>query len=264
MKTLFWQYFRARLPGMLVWVGASVVLALVTAASAPAFVEGGSMSGLMKALPSSLQAMMGAPEGLSPLDGYVATQVTKNLAVVVVLYAVLLSLSIVSREVDLHTIDFLLALPTGRKNVLLSRVGVLLVNTAVQSLAIWAFLCADLSAMGLKGSFGGYGLVMFNVWLLAVAMGGTSLLASMWVDDYSLAVKLFLGLAAGSYVLEFVMRAAGVSRIGRFFSPFSYVDPVATLRMGRLGWVDVLVLVGVGLASLAASVRVFERKQITA
>jgi ABC-2 type transport system permease protein len=262
--TLFWQQFRAQLTGLLIWLGATLGLVLMTSRAAPSFMNQGDLTGLVKSMPHGLQNMIGVPEGLSAVDGYMATSFTKTFILMMVLYAVLLALSVVTREVDRRTVDFLLSLPVNRAQVLGSRVAVVAVNTALQGAVIWAGFRYDLEAQGFHGSWGAAALTLLNVWLLAMALAGITLLGSLWVDDYSLGVKLFMGLAAASWVLEFSLRAVDVGRWARAFSPFSYVDPVAVLRAGAIPWSDALVLTGVAAVTIGLSFPVFQRKQITA
>lgn len=262
--TLFWQQFKAMRLGLLVWSVVDCLLAIAIAKATPSFTVGGGVEALLKALPEGWRSMIGVTEGISPVDAFVATQVTKSLCLVVVLYGILIALNAVTREVDRRTIDFLLALPVQRTELLASRVAVMAVNTGITALIIWGSLCAGLSAMGLQGSWGLIGLIFLNVWLLAMAVGGITLLASLWIDDYSLGVKLFLGVGVGAYILELVLRAAGVSRWIRAISPFSYVDPMQVLHQDSSTWVNMALLALIAIVTIGLSFPVFRRKQITA
>jgi len=104
---------------------------------------------------------------------------------------------------------------------------------------------------------------MINLWLLAVAVSLAALAVSMWLDDYSVGVKLFLGVITLAYLLEFVLKGASVSRAGRVLSPFSYVDSAGVMRTGAIG-TDALVLAAVGAAGLIVSFWAFGRKQFSA
>lgn len=264
MITLIRHQFRAQFGGLIIWVGASLALTLMLTRTAPSVVAEGGMLPLMESMPESLRRILGVLDGLSPLDGYVAAKIVQSVQMEVALYTVLVALSIVTREVDRRTIDYLLALPVSRDQVLLSRVVVMAINSLIMSGAIWALMRIDLAASGLTGSWGSYALMMLNIWLLAMALGGVTLLASLWIDDYSLGVKLVLGIVATSFFLEFILKAADLSRWARAYSPFSYLDAAEILRRGALPWPDMLVLVAVALVTIGLAFPAFHRKQIVA
>lgn len=261
--TLFWQQFRAQLTGLLIWLLSGLVLVFALTRTAQGAVVGG--VDLFAQLPEEMQRLIGLRPDLSAIDSYVAGKIAPSAVLVLLLYAAVVALSIVTRDVDRRTIDFLLSLPIGRRQVLLARSAVLAVNTGLMGAVLWGACIADLQSQGLlDGATGRYWLIFLGQWLLALAVGALTLLGSLWVDDYSLAIKLFLGLLSGLYFLEMGMKAAGVSRLARLFSPFSYADPAAILAEGRLPTTDLVLLVGVAFAALAASLAVFDRKQITA
>lgn len=262
--TLFWQQFKAQLKGLLIWTASSVALVTVLSKSAPAFVESDLITKWLETMPESLLAMAGLDATLAPLDAYVAADFSKSLVLVVALYGVILALNIVTREVDRRTIDFLLSLPVKRSSVLLSRVAVLLVNTGILAGSIAISLYANFTYYDLQGNWLGYNLIVLNIWLLSVALGSITLLASLWIDDYGMAVKALLGLVSAAYFMEFVLRAVEMSRTARLLSPFSYVDPTWVLKHNALPLADTLILIGVSVLCIGLSVPLFERKQIAA
>ncbi len=259
--TLFWQQMRAQFMGLLIWTGAGLLLVLGLAGSAAAAgAEGGAM---FEKLPPELQRMMGYQEGLSTLDLFVSGKAAVSMALILVLYGIVLALSVVTREVDRRTIDFLLSLPVSRSQVLLTRTAVMVMNTGILGGILWGAFIASMNRQGLE-PLPAYWLIFLAQWLLAVMIGGITLLVSLWIDDYSLAIKIFIGLLSALYFLDLMLKAAGVDRIGRILSPFSYADPVPIILEGALPWSDTLLMIGVALLTIGASVPVFNRKQISA
>lgn len=260
---LFRQQFRAQWVGLLIWTVCALLLTVTTTRSAPAAVQSGMLE-IVSMLPPQLQKAIGVPAGLSPLDAFIAVKLAASTALVLALYAVVLALSTITREVDRRTIDFLLSLPVDRGQVILARAAVMLVNLGVLSVATWFIAIADLKAQGLEGSWNSYLLLMVNQWLFAAAVGAIALLGSLFIDDYALGIKLFLGITATAFFLEMGLRAADISRLGRAWSPFSYVDAGEVLRAGALPLGDTLALAGATALALALCVPVFRQKQIAA
>lgn len=260
--TLLWQQFRAQFMGLLAWTGAGLILVLSLTGTAPATIASGTE--MMEKLPEQFKRILGVQEGLSALDNFVAGKIAVSLALVMVLYGIVLALSVVTREVDRRTIDFLLSLPVSRHEVLLARAGVMILNTGLSGAVLWGATIAGLKGQNLEADWSVYWTIFAGHWLLAVMIGSITLLVSLWIDDYSLALKLFLGLVSALYFLDLALKGAGVGRMGRLLSPFSYGDPVTVLVERALPWSDLLVMLGVTAAALAASVPVFNRKQISA
>ncbi len=260
--TLFWQHFRAQRNGLFIWLAASVVTTISVASAARSMEQSDLMSKLGQAAPPALQALMGTLPGLSPVDGFIQAKMGTGMALILPVYACLLAMSAITREVDRSTADFLLTLPVDRTRLLLDRWGVMAANLAILTLSVWVALVAGLKASQVIGSFGGYFWMLAQDWLLAVTIGSLTLLVSLWIDDYSLGVKAALAGTGTLYVIDLGMRVAGISKWGRSFNPFTYVDAARTVMDGHLPWGDAAVLAVASGLSLWLAVQAFGRKQI--
>lgn len=258
--TLFGQYFRAQFKGFLIWLGVGVLYAVMLASSAASFVETNSLANL----PPALLSMFGDIKGFNPVDGFIAFSIVKGLGLVPPLYAVMVALSVVTREVDRRTAEFLLALPVQRSQILLARVAVVFVNISILVGAEWAIIRYSLAGQGYEASWGGVALLFINVWLLTLALGALTLLASMWIDDYSLGVKLCLGLLSLAFFIDLALRVANVSKYVRALSPFSYVDATAVISTGAIATSSVITLLAAIAVGVGLSFWAFNRKQFSA
>lgn len=262
--TLFWQQFKAQLTGLLIWTGCGIGLTWMMGQTAPSFIANDLLGRYLATLPDSMIKVVGLERGMLPLDAFVASQLAKTLVLIIPFYCVLLALNVVTREVDRRSIDFLLALPVRRIEVLLGRSLVMLVNSLLVTAAMALTMYLTFTAAGLQGNWATYNLLFLNVWLLSIALGSMALLGSLWIDDYGVAVKLMLGLVSVAYFMELVFRAVDLGRTVRYLSPFSYVDAVTIIRNGALPAGDTAVVVSVTLLCIGLSVPVFEKKQIAA
>lgn len=258
--TLFRQFFLAHLKGLLIWTAVGALLMFSGTRSAGTFIDGNTLA----LLPQTMMNMYGDIRGMNPVDQYLVIAVGKLTLLIPALYAVILALSVVTREIDRRTVEFLLGLPVQRSQVLVARTAVMAVNITVVVAAIWAVLRFDLAALGYQGTWAHLDLLFVNVWLLSFAMGVITLAASMWFDDYSVGIKLFTGLVTLAYFLEMVLRSATVSRAGRIISPFSYVDIAGVMRHGSIAAVSLIVLLVAIAVGVAVSFWAFNRKQFSA
>lgn len=263
--TLFWQHFRAQRGGLLIWLGTTMVLVLgVTSSAGAATQQAGLMAEMAAKLPPALRVLWGYVPGMNPVDSFILIKLGVLIAVVLPIYACLLAMGVVTREVDRRTADFLLALPVDRERLVLARWAVMAVDVALVALAVWATLVAGLKTAGLTGSFGGYFWMLAEAWLLGVAIGSLALLASIWIDDYSFGVKVSLAGVGVLYVLDITMRVAELSRWARFFNPYTYVDLTQPILTGHPAWGDTVVLLLAVAAATGLAARAFARKQIQA
>lgn len=258
--TLFRQFFGAQFKGLLIWVGVAALFALSGTRSGSTFIDTDAFS----KMPPAMLALYGNIGGLNAVDTYLSLLIGKGTGLVPTLYAVILALSMVTREVDRRTVEFLMALPVQRTQVLLSRIAVLVVNLAAVVGTFWVVFRFDMPAQGYEASWGAFGLVFFNLWLLSLAVGAITLAASIWIDDYSLGVKLFLGVVTLTYVMEMVLRAAKVSQTVHLFSPFNYLDTTNIVRTGSIAPAHIIVLTVAVVGGLALSLWAFNRKQFSA
>lgn len=263
--TLFRQHFRAQRTGLFIWLGAVVVLVLGVTSSAPAATQQVDLMAEMAAqLPPALRVLWGYVPGMNPVDSFILVKLGVLLGVVLPVYACLLAMGVVTREVDRRTADFLLALPVDRERLVLARWAVMAVDVALLALAIWVALIAGLKAVGLSGSYGGYFWMLAESWLLGVTVGSLALLASIWIDDYSFGVKVSLAGVAVLEVLDIAMRVADMSRWARFFNPYTYLDMTRPILTGHPAWGDMAVLLLAGALAAWLAARAFARKQIQA
>ncbi|HWI51727.1 MAG TPA: ABC transporter permease subunit [Symbiobacteriaceae bacterium] len=258
--TLFRQFFSAQFKGLLIWMAVGALFAFAGTRSAAPFIDGNAFA----TLPPAMLALFGNTAGLQPVDMYLTVIVGKGTILIPTLFAVIVALSVVTREVDRRTVEFLLGLPVQRTQVLAARVAVMFVNLTAVTGTIWAVLRFDLAAQGYQGTWAHLNMLFLNIWLLAAALGTITLAVSMWIDDYSVGVKLFLGLVTLGYFIEYVLKGATVSRAGRILSPFSYVDIGGVMRWGTIATGDALVLIAAIAIGLAVSFRAFDRKQFSA
>ncbi len=264
--TLFKQYFRVQRTGLIIWAGGTALLGWVLAATVKPMELGDALTKFIQKvaiqLPPGLQALFGMVPGMSSVDSLIQAKMGFWLAVAMPIYACLLAVSAMTREIDRGTADFLLALPVDRRQVLISRWAVMVTDLSVFALAAWAALCAGLKATGVQGNFSGYFWMIAQIWFLSVAVGSLAMLGSMWSSDYETAIKWALGAVGVLFVTDFGLRVVEVPLVWRFFNPFAYYDTLQPILRNSLMWGDAAVLAGISIVSLVLAVRVLDARQI--
>ena len=258
------QYLKANRIGLLVWTLAHMTLILMVAASATAIET--QTDYLFRAfsewMPRGLQSFLGLAPGMSKIDSYIQAKTGALLSLTLPIYATLLAAGVVTREVDSGTADFLLALPTRRRDIMLSRWVGMCLNLAALAVTSWGAVVLGLKAKGLTGSFYGYFWMCINCFLLAVAIGSINLAASVWINDYSSGVRILLAVVVGLFFVDLGVRIADLPYAARFFNPFSHYDPAYAIKNGGMPAGSVLTLLFMSAASLIVAVKKFDEKQI--
>lgn len=220
------------------------------------------MTQLIAKLPANLQLLLGVIPGLGPVDAFVEAKLGFWVVLAFPIYACLLAISAVTREVDRHTADFLLTLPIDRTRLLLSRWAVMAADIGILGLGIWAALVVGLKSIGATGSWSGYFWMVAQAWFLGVAVGSLALLASVFIDDYSMAAKLTLAGVGTLYILDMGLRVSPPPWWTTTWNPFTHVNSAQTILQDHLLWGDAAALVITSALALALSVHFFVRKQV--
>lgn len=222
------------------------------------------MEEVVRQLPESVRAIYGGNVSLRTLSGFLQAYGFGNwIWIPFLIYTALFAVSITTREIDRRTMEFLLALPVTRWQVLLSRWGgmalALLALHGMHLGAIWAGVLLN----GQPAELGRYLLADLNSWLLMLAVGSLMMLVNLFVDDYSRGVGINLGIGLGLFAFHIgTEQATGTLQRVRELLPLAYYDPALIVGQGQVPWGDLAVLVGIIALSLPLSVAIFQRKQI--
>ncbi|MGE5561391.1 MAG: ABC transporter permease subunit [Chloroflexota bacterium] len=260
--TLFRQFLRTQRTALLIWLGAVVLMALALAGTSQSMQQSDLVERLVPKLPPAFQALLGLVPGLSGIDSFIAAKLGVMLGLVLPAYACLLAVSAVTREVDAGRMDFLLALPIERRQLLIARWAGMVVNLTIVAVGGWAALVAGLKANGIAGSYSGYFWMTVQALLLGLGCGSLAMLASIWLDDYGAAVKYILGGLVVLFALDLGMKVLNVSKLARGFNPFAYYDAALPIAKNHLLWGDALVMLATSLVAVWLAGRAFAGKQI--
>lgn len=261
---LFRQFLQSQRTGLLIWLGAIVLLALALAASSTGMQQNDLVERIATKLPAALQALLGLVPGLSGVDSFVSAKLGVSLGLILPAYACLLAIAAVTREVDSGRMDFLLALPIERRQLLLARWAGMAVDLAIVAVGAWAALVIGLKANRVSGSYAGYLWMALQAWFLSLGCGSLAMLASVWIDDYGAAVKYILGGLGVLFSLDLGLKAMNVAKFWRAINPFAYFDAARPIAEHHLLWGDAVVMLATSFVAVWLATRAFARKQIHA
>lgn len=262
--TLLKQQVKQEWLSLLVWSGVIALLLFYTVylfkAMSPSL-EG--LEELIGSMPEGMRAIYGGNVSIRTLPGFLqAFGFGSWIQIPVLIYTGLFAVSIATREIDRRTMEFLLALPVSRWEVIASRWGGMALALGLLHLAQFLAVLLGVLAMGEEPDTANYLLVTLNGWLLMLALGSVMLLVDMFIDDYGRGVGVNLGIALGSFAFHAGTETAeGALRTIRNLLPLSYFEP-GVLTGGAVAWGDMGILAAISLIGLGLSIYLFQRKQI--
>lgn len=219
---------------------------------------------LVKSLPSYFQVLFGGLDWGTP-EGYLNTEVFSWMPLLIAFYAALFGASALSREVDSHTIESLLAQPVRRWSVVLEKFAVLFIGLLFLHLVLWGVTIGSVPVF-LKGypppSATGFLAATAGSFLATLAVGSLALFISAVVNEQRKATVYASGIALLLYFVNIIGQLSGKAKFLASLNPFGHYKSAELVTNRALAWGDTAFLVGFSLVFVAAAVWWFERKDI--
>ncbi len=218
-------------------------------------------------LPDSLKALLKAQGGFATdATGFLAADYRHPIYLVPISAFVIATASgAMAREIEHGTILVLLACPIARWRFLLAKAGAMLAGMVILLACAWVGTWVGSVITGIADEvvMTVFLRVLLNMLVLAMAIGGISLVLSALSSDGGQTVALAAGISVTMFFIDFLaVLWSPVETLG-FLSVFHYYDPLAIARNGGIPWRDMAVLFGVGVTGLAAATVIFQRRDIS-
>lgn len=223
------------------------------------------LESIMRNIPAALRGALGF-ESFATLNNWLqfySVNFAGFMALPILAYVALFAASMVTREMDRRTMEFLLSLPVSRWQVIVSRWGNLAIALAVLHVAHFVALVLGVLSVGEEPAIGRYLLVELNAALLYLAIGSVMLVVSLLTDDYGRGLVFTFLIGYGLYFLHAGTDGAQ-GLLGKLHAalPFGLFNAQAILGQGDFPTSDLIGLVLYAVGGLAVSGWLFQRKQI--
>ena len=204
------------------------------------------------------------PDGTLSLGKWMSLEFLALWPLLMCVYAIFNGGGIAAREVDKGTMDMLLSQPLQRRHVIISKFLVFPLALVSVALACIIGILIGMAAIGDFSDLGGICLAFVPALLMALAVASYSLLFScIFLDPRK--VMLAAGSLTGLfYILHILSRAIeSVEWMGNL-SIFHYYEPAPIASELSMNWLGIGIYLGIIVICFAASIYVFQRRDIVA
>lgn len=267
MKLLIKTEFRRNLKSLLLWSSIIIGLSVLMLSMYPLFSDSfADMDQIFEMFPEGfLDAFSLGENGLdmSTPYGWFGTEGYLFVVLLGSSYSAILGSSILSKEEDDKTIEFLLSKPITRNKILLGKALVVLINLLLFSLTLFVFLLIGFSLIAEEFSF--ITVVLFSVGplVLYLIFASLSFFISVFITKSRQVISVSLGLAIGFYSFDVIIKINDNLTFLKYVSPYEYVNAVAIVKNHRIEPIYLLISFGIILVSGIGTWFFYNRKDIS-
>lgn len=208
----------------------------------------------------ALLGQMGVMD-ITTWQGFFYMEVGLTLEFVVVFLAILIPTRIITGEVDKNTLDVTLSYPIPRWRYLLEKFMVYLTYSLLYPAFVYIMAVVATNNLGETMDMTVLGHSMIGFWLWLFALGALSLLCGTVFLDSNRALSASGILIVTQYVMTRLGDLGDLSFL-KDFSLFNYLSTGSIFQNGGMIMNELAVVLGVGIAALAAALYVFQKREL--
>jgi ABC-2 type transport system permease protein len=267
MKKLITTEFKRNLRSLILWTSIVAGMAALMLMLYPAFKDAFSqLEELLSIYPEEFLEAFGMGEGgldMSDFYGWFGVEGYLFVNLIGGSYAAILGGSILSKEEDDKTIEFLLSKPISRDRILFGKaivvaLNLLLLNTLVGIVLLIAFTI--------------YGDLNVPVWLLfsyapfilQMIFASLSFLISVFITKSRKVLSIALGIVIGMYVIDLISKLTEEFEYLKYITPYEYINAVSIVNDQMIKPIYLLISVLIIGVSFTSAWFFYRKKDITA
>ena len=218
----------------------------------------------VKMFPESFRRAFGMDRlDLATVTGYFGAEVHLMIILFGAMYAALLSSSLLSKEENDKTVEFLLARPITRSELVTQKLLASVAYVALFTGINWGVSYAAMKVYGKSGfGAGPFWLLGGMTFLVILAVAALSFMGSVFVTRNRAVYSASLGFVLGLYALQIIADVSEKARFLRFVTPFKWASAADVLPTGKVDPVYVVIALAVIALSVAGSYVAYNRKDI--
>lgn len=251
---------------LFIWAGALAALSYLIMAIFPTMLaDTGQIQDLLQSYPPEVLKIFGLDIlSLNDPVGYHATQSYLIIVLFGSIFAAILGTTILAKEEDEKTIDFLLAKPITRSEILTGKLLCLimyvvffnLIIALITYISFWQFVTVTFSRQNL-----GYLLIApFFAHLTFACLG---FLLALFFSRRKSAYSISIGLVLILYFLDVIASMSNKVEFLRYISPFYYINAADIVTNNSINGISLLGLIAFSAFAAALTYFLYNRRDIT-
>jgi ABC-2 type transport system permease protein len=210
----------------------------------------------------AFQMMLGKDIDFTSFDGFMSMEAFGLTSLVICGYIGFMTASFLAGEIEMKTIDLLLAQPVTRVQLVLQRYTALVPMIILLVLALLAGIFIGTKYMNIDASYQWFAYALTFMGLFMLAYGAISLFVSAVLSDGRTAAIASLGLLIVMYFMETIGQSVEKLALVRSLSLFHYARYNEILVFHDLSFGNLAVMVAVTIVFLGLAVWAFRRRDI--
>ncbi len=267
MKLLIKTEFRRNLRSLILWGAIIIGLSVLMLSMYPLFSDSfANMEELLEIFPEGFLDAFGLGEGgldMSTPYGWFGTEGYLFVVLLGSSYAAILGSSILSKEEDDKTIEFLLSKPITRNKILLGKAIVILINLVIFNLTLFVFLLLGFSIVADEFSLITILLFCLGSLVLEVVFASIAFFISVFITKSRKVISVSLGLAIGFYFFDVIIKINENLSFLNYISPYEYVNAVRIVQDHTIDSIYLLISLGIVLLSGFGTWYFYNKKDIS-
>lgn len=267
MKQLIKVEFKRNLRSLILWTVIIAGLSGLMLLLFPAFKESFSeIESFLDTFPEEFLAAFGLGESgldMTTIFGWFGVEGYLFVMLIGGSYAGILGGSILSKEEDDKTIEFLLSKPISRDRVFFGKSIVVLINLFLLNLVVAIVLLIALLSVG---EFDAVVWLLFSFapLLLQLIFASLSLLISIFITKSRQVMSISLGIVIGMYVVDIISTLTDQAEFLKYFTPYEYVNAGDIVNNESIRFLYLVLGLGIIISATLISWQLYKRKDIVA
>ena len=267
MKKLIVTEFKRNFKSLILWTSIVAGMAALMLLLYPAFKDSfAQLEELLSIYPEDFLEAFGMGEGgldMSDFYGWFGVEGYLFVNLIGGSYAAILGGTILSKEEDDKTVEFLLSKPISRDHILFGKglvvsINLLLMNAFVGLVLLIAFtIYGDLNVVV-------WLLFSFAPFILQMIFASIAFFISVFVTKSRKVLSVALGIVIGMYVIDLISKLTEEFEYLKYITPYEYINAVTIVNDEMIKPIYLLISVLIILISFTAAWFFYRKKDIVA
>ncbi len=266
MKYLMITEFKRNFKSLILWTSIVAGMAALMLLLYPAFKDAfANIEDFLSVYPEEFLEVFGLGDGgldMSDFYGWFGVEGYLFVNLIGGSYAAILGGSILSKEEDDKTIEFLLSKPISRDKVLLGKAIIVAVNLLILNLMVGIVLLIAFTIFG-DLNVPVWLLFSFAPFILQIIFASLSFLISIFVIKSRKVISISLGIVIGMYVIDLISKLTEEFEYLKYITPYEYINAVTIVKDEMIKPIYLLISVLMIGVSLTCAWYFYRKKDIT-